>query len=192
MAAAEYGWIFVEVSAVAGVNTDLAFVHLTARAKAAASNLLKQRQQQSASSSALPPSSATERVPLQKPHSSQPVVQSVPAASANAAAAESVVSASVAPSAATPISAAAAAVPKPASVSQQMTPNPSATTAVAGVSASAPSASAADMDLQILERELQQISSALENGTNPGLPVSVWDGHFKHKTRIECCWWAAV
>ena len=32
------------------------------------------------------------------------------------------------------------------------------------------SANAADMDLQILERELQQISTALENGTNPGVP----------------------
>jgi hypothetical protein len=161
MAAAEYGWIFVEVSAAASVNTDLAFVHLTARAKAAAANLLKQQQQQSASSSALPPASATERVPLQKPHSSQPLTQSVPAASVNAAAAESVVSASVPPSAATPISA--------ASASQQMTPNPSATMTAAGASASAPSASAADMDLQILERELQQISTALENGTYPGV-----------------------
>jgi hypothetical protein len=165
MAAAEYGWIFVEVAAAAGVNTDLAFVHLTARAKAAAANLLKQQQQQSSSSSAQPPPSLAQPAPLaiaatasnQTPRSSQPASQpastNATAVSTDSAAAAASVPppASVAVSAPRPVAAAAA--------THQITPNASATMTMAHASANA-----ADMDLQILERELQQISTALENG----------------------------
>ena len=115
MAAAEQGWVFVELNALdPNGGSQLCFVHLCARARSAAAALFK-RLHRAATLPSAPAPSLTTALDADAPSISAPV---------------------------------ATLAPVPVSM---VSPTP------AGVAAP-------DMDLQVLERELQQISTALENG----------------------------